>query len=726
MSFLTILETLLIGPLKLLFEIIFQLANDFIDHPGFSIIVLSLIMNILVLPLYRRADAMQEQARDTENKLHKGVSHIKKSFSGDEKMMILQTYYRQNHYKPTDALNGSVSLLLEIPFFMAAYQFLSHLDILQGASLGPIKDLSLPDGLLVIGDFSINVLPILMTLINVISCVIYLKGFPLKSKIQLYGMALFFLVFLYTSPAGLVFYWTLNNLFSLVKTIFYKIRNPKLVLRILTTVLGLAFMVFGGFIYETDELSKRVTLIVIGVLLLLPMLVPIIKSKLPKREKKADPVPNRKLFVLGGLFLTFLIGLLIPSTFIAASPQEYVDISYFHNPLWYIVSSVCMAAGFFLIWLGVFYWLATPRGKVIFCYLVWILCGVTLVNYMFFGTNLGIISSALQYDEGMAFTIAEQLINVGVLIVLAAALYFVIKKWQKVISVVLLTAIVAVGVMSTVHLVNIQKSVKSISLEQSEVVPNFQLSKDGKNVVVIMLDRAMGLYVPYMFNEKPELEEQFAGFTYYSNVISYGNSTNIAIPALLGGYEYTPVEMNKRDEEALVDKHNESIKVMPVLFSENEYDVTVCDPSYSNYQQATNTAVFDDYPEIDAFITEGTFTEIGPKQRAVENNHRNFFCFSLMKSMPLFMQPTLYDDGAYNQAPTSVSENVYSTQTMAEDSTTVAEGLSKKFMDPYNVLTNLSNMTKITDDDTNTFMFMVNNATHEPMLLQKPDYEPSY
>ena len=32
---------------------------------------------------------------------------------------------------------------------------------------------------------------------------------------QLYTMALFFLVFLYTSPAGLVFYWTLNNLFSL-------------------------------------------------------------------------------------------------------------------------------------------------------------------------------------------------------------------------------------------------------------------------------------------------------------------------------------------------------------------------------------------------------------------------------------------------------------------------------------------------------------------------------
>ena len=75
---------------------------------------------------------MQEQARDTEARLHKGVAHIKRVFSGDENMMILQTYYRQNNYKPTDALRGSVSLLLEIPFFMAAYQFLSHLKILEG------------------------------------------------------------------------------------------------------------------------------------------------------------------------------------------------------------------------------------------------------------------------------------------------------------------------------------------------------------------------------------------------------------------------------------------------------------------------------------------------------------------------------------------------------------------------------------------------------------------
>ena len=185
MPLLEILGTIFIGPLKLCFEIIFAIANRMIGHPGLAIIVLSLVMNVLVLPLYRRADAMQEEARDIDAKLSKGVSHIKKTFSGDERMMILQTYYRQNDYHPTDALNGSVSLLLEIPFFMAAYQFLAHLEILNGVSLGPIQDLGAPDGLLVIGGITINLLPILMTTVNVISSALYLKGFPLKTKVQL-------------------------------------------------------------------------------------------------------------------------------------------------------------------------------------------------------------------------------------------------------------------------------------------------------------------------------------------------------------------------------------------------------------------------------------------------------------------------------------------------------------------------------------------------------------
>lgn len=722
MSFLTIIETILLGPLKLLFEIIFQLANRFVNHPGLSVIFLSLIMNVLVLPLYKRADAMQEEARDTDAKLHDGVTHIKKVFSGDEKMMILQTYYRQNNYKPTSALNGSVSLLLEIPFFMAAYQFLSNLDLLNGATLGPIADLGAPDGLLVVGGITINLLPVIMTLVNVISCALYLKGFPLKTKIQLYGMALFFLVFLYTSPAGLVFYWTLNNVFSLVKTIFYKLKNPGKVLCVLTSVVGLLAIGFGGFIYDTDSLKRKVFLIGIGVLLQLPVVISILKTKVNLSFVNKNAEPNKKLFFLGSLFLTLLVGVLIPSTFIAASPQEYVDITYFHNPLWYVVSSTCMAAGTFLVWMRVFYWLASTKGKVLFDRLVWVLCGVMFVNYMFFGTDLGIISASLQYENGLTFTRKEQLMNLVILAVIALVMYVVATKWRKIAVPVLLTAVIAFGAMSGMNVVKTKKSVDDVAVAQTTDKPNIRLSKTGKNVVVLMLDRALGSYIPYLFNEKPELKEQFEGFTYYSNTISFGGFTNFGTPALLGGYEYTPVEINKRSDESLVSKHNEALKVMPVLFANNGFDVTVCDPIYANYQWIPDLTIFNEYSNIKAYNTLGMFSEPEKKEQVVQSNHRNFFCFSIMKTMPLCTQSVIYNNGLYNQT-TQSNDTQYTTQTV--QSLSVSEGINADFMERYNVLTNMANFTHVTEEDTNTFFFMTNDLTHQPMLLQEPDYIPA-
>ncbi len=720
MSFWSILETLFLGPLKLIFEIIFRNANNIIGNPGVAIIFLSLVMNILVLPLYRRADEMQERTRDIEAKLAPGVSHIKKTFSGDERMMMLQTYYRQNNYKPTNALNGSVSLLLEIPFFMAAYQFLSGLTVLDGVSFGPIKNLGAPDGMLVIGTLAINVLPVLMTLINVISSAIYLKGFPLKTKIQLYAMAAFFLVFLYTSPACLVFYWTLNNLFSLVKNIFYKLKNPQKVLRVGLSVIGI--VCFVAFFASSDAKPElKNAYLALAFLLQLPILLNIIKTNIKLTQKNKEYIPNRISFILGGVFLSVLLGVLIPSAFISSSPQEYIDTSYFHNPLWYVLRSACMASGFFLVWFGVFYWLASPKGKVIFERLMWVLSGVTVVNYMFFGTDLGVISPTLQYENGVFFEIAEQWINVLIIIALSALLLFACIKWKRITSSILLTAIIAIGGMSAVNVAAINTSVGEVSAD-NDSVPDFTLSKNGKNVVVIMLDRAMGQYVPYMFNEKPELRKQFAGFTYYKNTISFGGYTNFASPALLGGYEYTPVELNKRDDESLVSKHNEALKVMPVLFDKHGYDVTVFDPVYANYKWIPDLTVFDEYPDIDAYITKGRFGELSQKEKVVKNNHRNFFCLSFMKCMPLFFQPSVYGDGQYNQVEADFEEGNTTSQTIHDMST--AEGLYAPFMQSYEVLENMIGMTNVTDDDKNTFLFMTNDSTHEPALLQTPDYVP--
>ena len=343
----------LIRPLQIFFEYVFTVAQKGINNPGLSIIALSLSMNLLVLPLYNRADAVQEEERNIENKLRKGVAHIRKTFKGDERMMMLQTYYRQNGYKPTDVFKSSVSLLLEIPFFIAAYQFLSHLDAIQNVSFGPIANLGAPDALITIGVFSINLLPILMTSINLISCIVFTKGYPLKNKIQLYAMAIFFFFFLYKSPAGLVFYWTLNNLFSLVKTIYYKSKTAKKVLNVAFSAVGVFLLGSIPFVMKkTGSKSFLLILVLLALICFVPLAISIASKKdfFKKREIRET---DSKLFLLGGIYMTILTGILIPSAVIKSSPQEFVDIYHFLNPLWFVVSATCIAAGVFLVWFSV-------------------------------------------------------------------------------------------------------------------------------------------------------------------------------------------------------------------------------------------------------------------------------------------------------------------------------------------------------------------------------------
>lgn len=721
MSIGEIIYTILIRPLLLLFEVLFMLVNNMIDNPGLSIIALSLAMNFLVLPLYRRADAMQEEEREMEARLHKGVAHIKKVFKGDERMMMLQTYYRQNNYKPTYVLKGSVSLFLEIPFFIAAYQFLSHLELLEGCAFGVISDLGAQDALISVGGMSINLLPVIMTAVNLISCVIFTKGYPVKTKVQLYSMAVFFFFFLYKSPAGLVFYWTLNNIFSLVKTIFYKLKNPGKVLKILFACAGAVLFVYGVGFFHTKRLKDIIFVTALGILLMLPLIVTLVKKHCTVKLKP-DIKTNGKTFFAGAIYMAVLAGAVIPSSVIVASPQEFADINYYVNPVWYVWSALCYAVGTFIVWVGVFYGLASPKNKKYFELGIWILSGIATLDYMFFGKNWGVLSNTLRYEVKLDYSRPEQLKNIGIVLLVMLVLVIIYRFVGNHVPQILMIASLAFVVMSGNNMIRIHKSVSELS-EAVEAakreMPSFSLSKNGKNVVVLMLDRAMGQYVPYFMNEKPELAEKFSGFTYYSNVVSFGAYTNFASSALFGGYEYTPFEMNKRDTEPLKDKHNEALKIMPVLFDENGYDVTVCDPVYANYQWTSDLSIYDEYPDIDTYITAGKFADKEGKLNAITNRKRNFFCYSIMKMVPECMQSVIYDNGNYNHgveeehAANQVMRNLY-----------VADGINESFMNCYTTLQNLSGITEVNDSETNTFLMMTNDLTHEPMLLQEPEYVP--
>ena len=693
MEFLSILYQLIFMPLQIIFEVIYYLAFRLIGNPGIAIVALSFVVNLLVLPLYNRADAIQEAERDIEAKLSKGVTHIKKTFKGDEQLLILQTYYRQNGYSPLDSIKGSISLFLEVPFFVAAYQFLSHLEILNGASLGPIKNLGAPDGLLTVAGMTINVLPFVMTAVNLVSAYIFTKDLTSKTKVQLYGMACFFLVFLYASPAGLVVYWTLNNIFNLFKTIIYKLENVDRGIDIVFGVLGVAIIVFGCFLTPNPNLRKAFYSTAFALLLNSRFIYRMIRNKFPAKVENVFIEPKKNIFYAGAIFLAILVGTLIPSAVIGSSPREFVIVEHFTNPLWYIVSSTAIAMGTLVLWGGVFYWLADDSSKAKIERVVWFASGAAIVNYMFFNNSFGVLSAMLHYEKRVGFSDSQKIINLLALIALIFVLNIIWKKYRKNVFEILTIGVVALSGMSFFNIMGIYDVLGDANapvVANEENKGNFSLSKNGKNVVIVMLDRAMGEYVPFIFSEKPELKDKFSGFTYYANIISHGGHTIFGAPSVSGGYEYTPVEINKRDNESLVQKHREASNLMPTLFKNEGYNV----------------------------ITGASYTEdttIVDKESAVEMiamNNRNFYFYGIFKSAPVIMQKFLYDNGDYLSGKV-LNQEITSLYT--------AFGVNKNFVREIKVLDTLPEMS-VVGETGNNFLYFANNATHAPCLLQLPDY----
>lgn len=225
---LDLLWLIFIAPIEFWMELVFEGGHALTHSYGLALIGVSLVVNTAALPIYNKAEAWQEEERALKKRMEPKEKMIRRCFRGQERFAMISTLYRQSGYSPLMTLRASIGILLQIPFFLAAYLLLSNMAALNGVGFGPIRDLGAPDGLLSIGGVHINVLPVLMTAINLFSAFFYTHGLSWRDKIQLYAMAGIFLVLLYNSPAGLTFYWTLNNIYSLCKNIVQKdwMRRP--------------------------------------------------------------------------------------------------------------------------------------------------------------------------------------------------------------------------------------------------------------------------------------------------------------------------------------------------------------------------------------------------------------------------------------------------------------------------------------------------------------------
>lgn len=428
---------------------------------------------------------------------------------------------------------------------------------------------------------------------------------------------------------------------------------------------------------------------------------------------------NRILLVFCCIYLALLTGLLIPSKIIAASPQEFADVHDYADPVRYLVRSLLTAIGTFVLWGLVYGLLLSPKARKKYTLIISILSGWATVDYAFFGKKYGIVSSELRYEVFAAESIGPVLLNIAILVAVTGVILLLRKKASIILRIVVLYGCIALIVMSVININTIRNGVSVVETSanrQTEEKATIQLTRNGKNVMVIMLDRAISAFVPYFMNERPELLQQFDGFTWYPNTLSYGYHTNIAAPALFGGYEYTPEGLKSRNDKTLQEKHNEALKIMPVNFLKAGYEVTVCDAPYANYQWIPDMSIYDDYPAIRTYNTIGAYNDY--KEEALAElervRNRNLFFYSLFRCTPTVLQETIYDQGMYLETDAGMN-SVEGIEYI---------GVSADFMNSYMVMKNLPTMTQVSDGNNNTFLMITNEMTHNVIELQEPEYEP--
>jgi YidC/Oxa1 family membrane protein insertase len=706
-----ILYTLIIFPIEQLIELCYALILRLTHSPGLSIIGLSMAVSTLILPIYLMAEKKQKAEREKQKQMKGKIDKIKAVFKGDERYMITSTFYRQNNYHPIYALSNSLDLFIQIPFFIAAYHFLHNLELLNGQKFKFIADLGSPDGLL----WGLNIFPIFMTLINCVSGAIYAKGLWLKDKIQLYGIALVFLVLLYNSPAALVLYWTCNNIYNLVKNIILK--NEKLKKTYIHVILLICLLIIYILLssHEIGKFRRYALAILIGLTILFQYKKQIIKYFSKINIIKSITLENTgRIFTMSVIGIFLLVGLVIPSSLIASSVEEFSFIKPFSSPLPFIGITLLQSTGI-LLWLICIYFLFSKQVRTIMTFLFTIFLGIFIVNVFCFKINYGYMTPDLTFSNFHSVSVIYKITNIFVLLFTAVTVIFLflIKKNKILLALqsILIISLLSYGI-TNIYKINKEFTKINVggggvtSINYNNFNKYYNFSKNGKNLLVIMLDKAVSGYVPFIFKEKPELLNSFRGFTYYPNTISFGQMTLHGLSGIFGGYYYTPLNRQNRKDEKFYDKLYESLQILPQIIAEQDFIVSVYKTHYidnSNFNNYKNITGYNSYNYIPYYVNNVNPINL---KNFYQTLYNNLIRFSLFKISPILLHPLIYNDGEYL--------SLFKT-----------DNYSSLTINNYASLYLLPEITNITDDYNNYANILSNDLSHEPNFFQTPDYIPS-
>ncbi|MDR1255456.1 MAG: membrane protein insertase YidC [Puniceicoccales bacterium] len=187
--------------------------HSFMPNWGLAIIFLTIMVKLCLWPL----TTAQVRASKKMSAVQAPLKEIREKYKDNSHKIQTETVKLFKLHRINPAA-GCLPIFIQIPIFFGLYFMLRTSSELRFAHFLWIKDLSIADTVAHIGGFPVNILPIIMC----ITMALQMRMTPMPSvdgsqKIVFKLMPIIFLFCCYTFPSGLVLYWTVQNILTIVQ-----------------------------------------------------------------------------------------------------------------------------------------------------------------------------------------------------------------------------------------------------------------------------------------------------------------------------------------------------------------------------------------------------------------------------------------------------------------------------------------------------------------------------
>ena len=198
---------------KLLLSFMYAI-HSVVPSWGWSIVIMTICIKTLFWPLTAKASRSQKRMA----KIQGPMAEMKAKYKDDPTRMQQETMklFKEHQVNP---VAGCLPMLIQMPIFLGLFYMLRTASELRHEPFLWVTDLSQPDTLMEVAGFPINILPIIMGITMFLQMgmmPVSPTADPMQQKIFKF-LPFIFLVFLYNFSSGLVLYWTVQNILTIIQ-----------------------------------------------------------------------------------------------------------------------------------------------------------------------------------------------------------------------------------------------------------------------------------------------------------------------------------------------------------------------------------------------------------------------------------------------------------------------------------------------------------------------------